>query len=289
MATFYAPDGTKPGDDLHYSRLENRSYPGSTVKLVTIDECCFNNYGGGGIERSNHRSLLRDKKAARYLIRLIGSHGGQGLAYIPRKSDGEPPKPLQEYLGGLADYPVISDDDLGELEHELESEAWESDGHDDFCKALTEYLDEQDPGFEHDLDIVDGEDFRERIFELWRDGCDAFNVNGGSGCAHEQGGSVHFYIREWFERASRHFDGTPIRSYAREACETKIAPELDKLAHETGFDCEAMRGALSVARDAFLSGDATLQGALIEAARIEACERSREREATASELTSRCS
>lgn len=259
MVTFYAPDGTKPGETLHYSRLENRSYPGSTVKLATIDECSFGDYLGGTVEQSNHRSLLRDKKAARYLIRLIGSHGAQGLAYIPRKSDGKAPKPVQEYLEGLADYPLISDDDHGELEHELESKAWQDDGHDDFCKALTSYLDEQDPGFEHDLDIVDGEDFRDRIFELWREGCEVFL--GGESCQHEHGGSVYFPIRKWFERASRSTVGSP---------HANILEDLTQLAHETGFDCEAVRGALSVARDAFLSGDATLQGSLLEAARSEA-------------------
>lgn len=274
MVTFYAPDGTKPGETLHYSRLENRSYPGSTVKLATIDECSFGDYLGGTVEQSNHRSLLRDKKAARYLIRLIGSHGAQGLAYFPKK-DGEAPKPVQEYLDSLANYPLISDDDHSELESELESKAWESDGHDDFCKALTEYLDEQDPGFEHDLDIVDGEDFRERIFELWREGVEAFL--GGESCRHEDGGSVYFPIRSWFERAPR---GTNAQA--------SLLEELTAIARETGYDCEAMRGALSVARDAFLSGDAALQGALIEGARSEASERSREREATASELTAGC-
>ena len=275
MATFYAPDGTKPGDSLHYSRLEQRSYPGSTVKLVTIDGCSFGDYSGDSVERSNHRSLLRDKKAARYLIQLIGSHGSEGLAYIPRKSDGEPPKPLQDYIAALASYSILDENDLGELESEAESEAWEDYGHGDFCKALTTYLDEQDPGFEHDLDIVDSEDFRDRMFELWRGGVEAFNVNGGSGYKIETGGSVHFYIREWFEKASRSTVGSP---------HANITSKLEALARETGFDCEAMRGALSVARDAFLSGDAALQGTLIEAARSEANERSRERAATALEM-----
>ena len=46
--------------------------------------------------------------------------------------------------------------------------------------------------------------------------------------------------------------------------------DLTQLAHETGYDCEAMRGALSVARDAFLSSDPAKQGTIIEAARSEA-------------------
>ena len=190
----------------------------------------------------NYRVLDEDKKASRYLIRLIGSHGTQGLGYFPKK-DGEAPKPVQEYLEGLHNSSCISDDDHSELEHELESKAWQDDGHADFCKALTKYLDEQDLGFEHDLNIVDGEDFRERMFELWREGVEAFL--GGESCRHEHGGSVYFRIDSWFQRATRGYG---------EGSSYDVRGKLEALARETGYDSEAMRGALSVARGAFLSG-----------------------------------
>lgn len=271
MSTYYAPDDTKPGDSLHYSSLDSRAWPGQSLKIEVIDECTYSNYSGGTCEQSNYRVLDQDRKASRYLVRISGDHGTQSLGYFPKK-DGKAPKPVQEYLEGLANYPLISDDDHSELEHELESKAWEDDGHDDFCKALTSYLDEQDPGFEHDLDIVDGEDFRERIFELWREGVEAFL--GGESCRHEDGGSVYFPIRSWFERAPR---GTNAQA--------SLLEELTAIARETGYDCEAMQGALTVARDAFLLGDVTLQGSLLETSRIEAYARAQAREAIASEMS----
>lgn len=34
-------------------------------------------------------------------------------------------------------------------------------------------------------------------------GCDAFNVNGGSGYSNEQGDSIYFHVDDWIESASK--------------------------------------------------------------------------------------
>lgn len=41
------------------------------------------------------------------------------------------------------------------------------------------------------------------VWDLWREGCEAFSVNGGSGYVNEQGDSIYFYVDRWTGAARR--------------------------------------------------------------------------------------
>src|ERR1044071_6487250 len=83
---------------------------------------------------------------------------------------------------------------------ELEWKAWLEWGSRDFAKELSEALDELDPHWEHELSDEDQD--KSTLYTLWHDGCDAYNVNGGTGYINGQGDSIHFYIDEWIECAT---------------------------------------------------------------------------------------
>lgn len=216
MSIFFAPDDTTPGTSLRYSDLESKAsaYREHSLMVATIDAACYGDYDNScAVERSNYRVLLADKEIAPHLIQLHGSYGSTGLAYIvpdPAHPEdiGALPDALRDALAGLADSACLDDEDVSNLETELESEAWESWGRRDFVKALVTLLDLVDDdegveaGHEHASDYLD--DNRAIVDALWRAGCDAYNVNGGSGFQVESGGGVHFYINEWISDAVRH-------------------------------------------------------------------------------------
>lgn len=225
--TRYAPTGTVGGDSLHWSDLSNdrSEHYGKTVAITPIDLACWSDYSGSLVCKSNARVLLADQDLAPLLVSLVGSHGSQGVAYIGTAED--PPAALVDTLAALDSYSLIDDDDHSSLEMERESEAWESDGDQDFRGALASMFArraEDDSYF--DLDCVDAD----RLYEIWRAGCDAYNVNGGSGYVNECGDSIHFYIREWTMGAER--DPLAMWSdYSRRAA-TSLRVTLDALALE---------------------------------------------------------
>ncbi len=196
--TRYAPADTVAGDSLHWSDLSNdrSEYYGKTIAITPIDLACWSDYSGSLVEASNARVLLADPDLAPYLVSLVGSHGSQGVAYLG--TDEDPPDALRDVLACLADGSYLNDSDHSDLEMETESAAWDSFGARDFRSALADMFAEL-AGADFDLDIIDDD----RIFDLWRRGCDSFNVNGGSGFENENGDSIYFYIDEWITRAER--------------------------------------------------------------------------------------
>jgi hypothetical protein len=170
-----------------------------TQPITVIEGTSHSDYSGCAVERSNERVMLANPQIAQHVIQVTGSYGYSALAYLGT----EPPQSIRDALAALDNYPILDDDDHSALEVELESEAWGDCGRKDFRKALQILLDELDPDFEHDVSETS-----ERaaccdaaIDQLWYAGCDAYNVNGGSGCLIETGAIVHFYIKEWIDRA----------------------------------------------------------------------------------------
>lgn len=224
----YVANDVQPGAEISYGRLigrgerEDAAYEADDryvrCTVITAAEC--GDYSGQAlVGESNYRVL---KEEFPWLVEIYGSHGYKALAYLGKRENQS--DALIEAIDSLTDYPLYSDDDHSALESEKEGEAWDSDGASDFRRALQDLLDEADPllctacddgarsshaidcdvcnggrSYEHDPDLITDED----LYSLWRDGCDAFNVNGGSGFVNEQGDSIHFYIDEWIEGYNR--------------------------------------------------------------------------------------
>lgn len=194
----------------HSHELTDRIYLGNDLPLAVIRGTEYSDYSGSTVEASNHRVLC--ERFDGQLVQIYGSHGYQALAYDATLGPVPDSEELCDVLYGLEDsYGPVDDDDHSALESELETEAWDDWGRKDFRKTLTALLDEIDPDHEHE--IPDDEDsctaalpamnwsgagtWREFLVELWRHGCEEFNVNGGGGCVVETGCTVHFYIAEW--------------------------------------------------------------------------------------------
>lgn len=94
----------------------------------------------------------------------------------------------------LTEYPVVSDDVLSEVESEDEAEAWGSYARREFCQMIDRVVSQIDP--EHEHISYDPDD--DSAFELWRAGCDAFNLY----VEHDQAGP-EFPIERWEDEIVR--------------------------------------------------------------------------------------
>ena len=170
------------------------------VRVTVIEDATGSDYSGGTHTRSNYEVMFADPELRPHLIDLYGSHGTYGLAYRGTwdelRADPER-EALRDAIAALTNYPILDDDHHSRMEADNEDAAWDEHGRGDFRKVLTRVMDELDPDHEHDLDETPDA----TIDELWRDGCEWLNVNGGGGCVHESCG-VHFYTREWADKAT---------------------------------------------------------------------------------------
>jgi hypothetical protein len=219
------------GDSLHYSEIDERIWRGPARPIAVIRCTEFSDYSGSSVERSNHRILAGGKFQIR-LISIIGSHGYQALAYDATLGPVPADEDLQEILEGTADYALIDEDDCGSLESDMEDEAWDDHGRDDFKRALVGVLDMLDDdggeeaGHEHELpdddstcSVETGTTWGEFWRRLWSEGCEELNVNGGSGFVIETGSMVHFYVDDWCAKAGedpRYPTDKPIHLILRE-------------------------------------------------------------------------
>jgi hypothetical protein len=93
----------------------------SVALLWVPDFCQSGDYGGAVHYLSNARELLRGFSGPE-CRELIGSYGSHGVAVDCRYLSPD----LLESLESLENYPVLCEDALGQLELELQSEAWEN-------------------------------------------------------------------------------------------------------------------------------------------------------------------
>lgn len=229
---YYVAPSVEPGESISWSELHESTpitvyedgepyYPGSTlchqrrveydgVRFTPIPYCTFGDYDNStALERSNLR-VMRERFP--HLVHVTGGHGSEMLGYLG--SLDEQSDDLKEAIESLDNYPILDESDESELEMEMEMDAWADWGRGDFTKELVELLDALDPGYEHDADDLDDRIKSARVpriyhggtwedvDDVWREGCEAFNVNGGSGMTIECGGNVHFYIDHWIRDAT---------------------------------------------------------------------------------------
>lgn len=243
ISTFYVAASTQPGDSVRFSDLESaprrHGFGGElgdpiTQELSVIDLASYSDYSGSAVERSNYRVLMADENIAPHLVEVYGSHGSAALAFLGSWDDlrSDPAREdLRDAVSALSEYPVLSDDDHSYLEAESEDAAWSDYGALDFRRALQTLFAAVDPEHEHDVDAVDDA----TLADLWRRGCDAFNVNGGSGCAFETGGAVHFYVREWIDTAQGH------RGLTRNEYLQRARAEMDDLIGSLAIKCREVQ------------------------------------------------
>jgi hypothetical protein len=260
--TYYVDSGVSPGDEINHGRLHPTSpvywfrdvphptipnftasrtviEPGIPCTVIEPTEC--GDYSGGGlVHESNFRCL---QKEFPWLVEVYGSHGYRALAYLGRRENQS--DDLIEAIDSLTDYPLYSEDDHSELESERESAEWDEHGAKDFRRELATIFDNADDDYEHDADNISDDD----LFELWRDGCDVYNVNGGSGFINEQGNSIHFYIDDWVADYERGPDRAA--SYSRNHAHETFRERLRTLAEQTRIH-DVAADVLLVIRDSWL-------------------------------------
>ena len=181
--------------------IDDKPRLNNTVPVAMIPYTGSGYYVGVGlVGQSNYRvikdELAEDIEAGR-IIEVYGSHGFKALYY---RTDFPMPVTLANVLWRLDRYPLYNEDDHSELEHEVESEAWEDFGRKDFKRALeTEY----------DGAVIDGmscDAFFDNVDDAWLDawwhyGVQKYNVEGGAG-GHEDGNSGvwYFCIDDWIDK-----------------------------------------------------------------------------------------
>ena len=104
--------------------------------LYVPDYCTAGDYCGGVHYLSNARVLLEEHGGSAQCRELYGSYGSSGIVLDPRYLSEE----LLESLQGLESYPLLSEEDCGALELELQAEAWENYLSRDFQRALERRL-----------------------------------------------------------------------------------------------------------------------------------------------------
>jgi hypothetical protein len=100
---------------------------------VLINYTGYSDYSGGGVDRSNNRSLLRNYPEA--FTQAYGGHGTEELMlsvdyYAPADPESHDSRAdrtdyLLQAIAGLADYPLYDEEDYSALENEEADEAWD--------------------------------------------------------------------------------------------------------------------------------------------------------------------
>jgi hypothetical protein len=117
------------------SRISEKRLWQSMSLLWVSDYCQSGDYGGSVHYLSNARELLASFSSPE-CRELIGSYSSHGVAIDPRYLSEE----LLESLESLESYPILNEEALGELELELQGEAWENYLRSDFSRSLERLL-----------------------------------------------------------------------------------------------------------------------------------------------------
>lgn len=175
------------------------------LPLTVIELASGSDYSGSLVEVSNFQVL---QQAYPWLVEIRGGYGTFGLAYLGARENQNPA--LIESIAALSDYPLLDENHHSNLEREKVDEAWESDGRDDFKRALTKYFDAQYAPDEHDLDAISNE----RIDQLWWDCTE--RLQGGEDHINEQGDSIYFPISQVIKKIERCYPGLDRPHYSGE-------------------------------------------------------------------------
>lgn len=117
------------------SRMCERKLWQRMALLWVPDYCQSGDYGGAVHYRSNANVLLSEFSSPE-CRELYGSYGSHGVAIDPRYCSDA----LLESIESLENYPILSEDECGALEIELQDAAWENWAHSDFSRKLESLL-----------------------------------------------------------------------------------------------------------------------------------------------------
>lgn len=134
-------DRIPEGDSASYGDLEpvrgkyDLPEPGEPAYFVS-DFLSGSDYSGGTVERANYRVFLEDFGDRDGVHEVYGDFGTFAIAVRVDSIDAE----MAETFDALEDYPVLSEDALGEIELEAQTEAWDCWARGDFVDALEDRL-----------------------------------------------------------------------------------------------------------------------------------------------------
>lgn len=209
----YVSSDIEPGDEITWNDWRDGSYWTSVKNhqdaaakadghqpFTLIPYSHGSDYSGTLVERSNYQCLVDNHGDE--VVTVSGDYGTFGVGFLG--SAAELSEDLQDVIAGLHDYPLADESLHSEMEWEVAMEAWNDHGHEDFRRALLGWLADRDiPPPADQGDEWELEDCRDIINELWQEGCEQLNLNGGNGWVNEQGSDIHFYIDEFFEPTYR--------------------------------------------------------------------------------------
>ena len=94
----------------------------------------YSDYSGGTVGKANVEWFLENWEHYRpqFILELHGGHGTTAVALLI----DDTPDEVWKQLEGLEDYPLFDDEKLSDVEMELQNEAWDAWGEQDFRKAL---------------------------------------------------------------------------------------------------------------------------------------------------------
>jgi len=95
-------------------------------EYIEVPFCTYSDYSGGTVERSNCQTFLDMFKEFNEISmwKIYGGYCTTGV--LIRRSLYENSEEVRDVIDGLFDYPLISDDDLSQLEIDLEQVSWET-------------------------------------------------------------------------------------------------------------------------------------------------------------------
>jgi hypothetical protein len=129
--------------------------------LLEVPYTMHSDYSGGTVECANCKAFLELYEDLPGVWEVSGGYGTTGVVIL--KSLYEENEEVKETIDNLADYPLIDEEALSELEMELEQEDWES-----WIKSdLKHELDKLQIGYPRD---------DETFFETYRAICDKHNI-----------------------------------------------------------------------------------------------------------------
>lgn len=146
---------------MSYIRPEETRH--NQVPLHAIEHGGYSDYSGGTVGKSNFQ-IIQDMAMSEDELKpfLVFAYGGYGSnqAYI-RLDMGEVPEELMRVVGALANYPVLDEHHLSEVEMEEEDEAWTSWAREDWRDALKKEF----PDYEDQIDDFSDEELDRLWFE----------------------------------------------------------------------------------------------------------------------------
>ncbi len=121
------------------------------------------------IAKSNYRVIANDTTLQ---DKVAYGRSGHGYDSVIIPADRQPAKEVVDIISALADYPVLDEMDLGELEAEARFEDWESWGRSEFIKktlvpAIVAYSEAYEESIESDDAQDKLEDNNEVVDHIW--------------------------------------------------------------------------------------------------------------------------